>query len=77
MEYAREAGITLIPIPFWWDRSSSSLAATIQLCRPDVISAIPENALPIPKAIPETQNYSYKYNVPQEYDEQAVNPSGW
>jgi hypothetical protein len=33
----KEAGITLIEVPYWWDRSPLSLAATIQLHRPDLL----------------------------------------
>lgn len=29
-------GLTLIPIPFWWDQQIDSLKATIQLIRPDI-----------------------------------------
>jgi hypothetical protein len=35
-KFASQFGITLIPIPFWWDCTSSSLAATIQRYRPDI-----------------------------------------
>lgn len=29
-------GITLIVIPYWWDKSIQSVAATIQAVRPDI-----------------------------------------
>jgi len=32
-----EKGITLIEIPFWWDRKKDSLIATIQNYRPDLV----------------------------------------
>ncbi len=31
-----ELGLTLITVPYWWDRQLSSLAASIQSKRPDV-----------------------------------------
>jgi hypothetical protein len=42
-----ELGITLIEIPYWWDKSSLSLMATIQQQRPDLIPDHTD-ALPIP-----------------------------
>jgi hypothetical protein len=44
-------GITLIPVPYWWDAKASSMAATILLKRPDVASQlsreiVPENPIP-------------------------------
>lgn len=48
-------GITLIPIPFWWDRTLPSLAATIHKYRPDIIPAseVPACAFPISEVKPE------------------------
>ena len=58
-----EEGITLIEIPYWWDRNSSklinsylflsiieSLLATIHQIRPDIIpeNMVPQGAKPIP-----------------------------
>lgn len=31
-------GITLVEIPYWWDREKSSLVATIQGKRPDLLA---------------------------------------
>eukprot|EP01114_Cavostelium_apophysatum_P019216 TRINITY_DN6130_c0_g1_i2.p1 TRINITY_DN6130_c0_g1~~TRINITY_DN6130_c0_g1_i2.p1 ORF type:complete len:465 (-),score=99.86 TRINITY_DN6130_c0_g1_i2:53-1447(-) len=36
----KEAGITLVEIPYWWDRSDLSLFATIKKYRPDLLSNI-------------------------------------
>jgi hypothetical protein len=47
LNFASQVGITLISIPFWWDRSSDSLAATIQLKRPDLISSTNGVAIPL------------------------------
>jgi hypothetical protein len=33
----RLAGIDLIEIPYWWDRSEQTLAATITKHRPDLL----------------------------------------
>ena len=51
-------GITLIEVPYWWDRKSSSLEATIYVQRPELftekptekpISPIPPSTNPIAK----------------------------
>jgi hypothetical protein len=42
----RELGITLIQIPYWWDKKKWSLIATIHQHRPDII-AKPTMGIPI------------------------------
>ena len=37
-EICKENGITLIEIPYWWDKQLSSLIATIHQQRKDLIS---------------------------------------
>jgi hypothetical protein len=49
--FASQFGITVISIPFWWDRSSSSLSSTIQYFRPD-INLQAKEVPPIPFDIP-------------------------
>eukprot|EP01121_Diplochlamys_sp_Union-15-3_P014659 TRINITY_DN4702_c0_g1_i2.p1 TRINITY_DN4702_c0_g1~~TRINITY_DN4702_c0_g1_i2.p1 ORF type:complete len:314 (-),score=59.44 TRINITY_DN4702_c0_g1_i2:174-1115(-) len=44
----RDAGITLIDIPYWWKGDKETLIATIHYFRPDVISS-PGNAKPLLK----------------------------
>jgi hypothetical protein len=43
----------MIEIPYWWDQRSSSLAATINKVRPDLIQNIPLNSEPISDRMPE------------------------
>jgi hypothetical protein len=50
-KFASQFGITLISIPFWWDRSSDSLASTIEYYRPD-INLQAKKAPPIPLEMP-------------------------
>jgi hypothetical protein len=50
-KFASQFGITLISIPFWWDRSSNSLASTIQYYRPDIKLQAKEVS-PIPLEMP-------------------------
>jgi hypothetical protein len=54
--FASQLGITLISIPYWWNRSSDSLASTIQYYRPDI--HFPNHVLkdtpPIPLEMPLT-----------------------
>jgi hypothetical protein len=76
--FATNYGITVISIPFWWDKSPKSLAATILQHRPDI--HISENLLgtPIPSEMPSKFKAHLKYNpnTPMEYDDR-VNPTGW
>jgi hypothetical protein len=46
--------ITLIQVPYWWDNSIDSLAATIHMARPDVILSVAVDAsvAPIPTTEP-------------------------
>ncbi len=48
-EIAKKNGITLIEIPFWWDKTESSLLATIHLHRPDLMH---EAMLSVAHAVP-------------------------
>jgi hypothetical protein len=52
IKFASQLGITLISIPFWWDRSSNSLISTIQYYRPDIVLQSSKQVPPIPKEIP-------------------------
>jgi hypothetical protein len=47
---SKERGISLIEIPFWWDRTESSLIATIHYFRPDI--PLSSSGKPIPQEIP-------------------------
>ncbi len=38
-------GVSLLVVPYWWDRSFGSLCSTLQLRRPD-LSALPFGAKP-------------------------------
>ena len=57
VQRTKELGITLIHIPYWWDKKLSSLRATIATVKPDVISAHLKNTdIPIPLEEPMTRN---------------------
>ena len=51
-------GISLIEVPYWWDRKMSSLAATVYNTRPDLFTEKPQGN-PIPLNIP-TDSALYK-----------------
>jgi hypothetical protein len=76
--FAKERGITLIPIPFWWDKSPASIAATIQFYRPDIQLEGITPAAAIPSEMPQQVKARVKYmpNAASDYKEQ-VNPTGW
>jgi hypothetical protein len=50
-KFAKQFGITLIPIPFWWDKSPDSLASTLHYYRPDIKLQAKE-VPPIPLEMP-------------------------
>jgi hypothetical protein len=74
--FTKKAGITLIPIPFWWDKSSSSLLATIQKYRPDLNFGTLASS-PIPTEQPTHLRRKFKY-IPSAAKELSptIDPSG-
>lgn len=42
--------ITLVKVPYWWDKKKESLIATICKERSDLFDIIPSNATPIPSS---------------------------
>jgi hypothetical protein len=76
--FATSIGITLISVPYWWDKSPNSLAATIQYYRPDITISVPSKTLPIPSHMPMNFQRQFRYvpNSSKEYKEQ-INPTGW
>ena len=50
-DLCKEKGITLIQIPYWWDRKYESLAATVYAYRPDLFKEQPSGN-PIPTLPP-------------------------
>jgi hypothetical protein len=75
-QFAAKVGITLIPIPFWWDKLPASLASTLQLYRPDL--GIQAKSAIVPLDMPQKFIKLAKYvpNSAAEYKEQ-VDPKGW
>jgi hypothetical protein len=69
-------GITVISVPFWWDRSPSSLAATIQLHRPDINIEGATDAIATQMPSKYRTPFTYRPNSPKEYDG-LLNPTGW
>jgi hypothetical protein len=49
---ALRQGITLIIVPFWWDRTPQSLIATVKAARPDLLSDVVVTSPPIPLDMP-------------------------
>jgi hypothetical protein len=58
-EIAKQSGITLISIPFWWDKTPKSLAATIHKHRPDLVSQRDANVIPV--EMPEKYRQRQRY----------------
>jgi hypothetical protein len=76
MKFAKEFGITVIPVPFWWNKSSASLVSTIRSHRPELLPTH-QTMKPIPLNMPETiPRVKHRINAAQLYDER-VDPTGW
>jgi hypothetical protein len=78
MRFATDMGITLIPIPFWWNRTTSSLASTISATRPDLHFGNLSKDEPISKDMPKQLIKQFKYtpNTSIVYHE-GIDPTGW
>jgi hypothetical protein len=77
-EHAKQSGITLIPIQFWWTKDIPSLAATIMQHRPDIELGA-QKALPISSQMPSkllNQKFYYKPNAAQRYHP-LVDTTSW
>jgi hypothetical protein len=77
--FAKQMGITLISIPFWWDKSPNSLASTIRHYRPEIdINEVFLSKSAIPSEMPaKFQNSQYfTANCAREFNNQ-VNPTRW
>src|SRR4051794_8569692 len=59
-EQCKRHNLTLIEVPYWWDFNNESLAATIQLERPDLFPN-PPKAAPIPTQPPIKRMLFEKY----------------
>jgi hypothetical protein len=77
IEDSKRMGITVLSIPFWWDKSLSSLSATI-LCKRMDITLDSSPGREIPMHIPSKYQRTLKYhaNNAQEYNEKR-DPTGW
>jgi hypothetical protein len=81
-KFAKDLGITLIPIPFWWDKTSSSIVATILASRPDItmnggtFEATPSAPIPSTMPIKYQRRSQYTPNYSKEFLNQ-VDPTGW
>jgi hypothetical protein len=74
---SQELGITLIPIPYWWDKTLPSLAATIHYYRPDIPLSQPmTEPIPFKPTTKRKISTKYEHNVAQALDA-AINPTGW
>ena len=77
-EYAKQNGITLISIPFWWGGSPSVLQSVIRWHRPDLLIDTPiPNTFPLSLEVPAKFNkFSYTRNRVQEVTAET-DPTGW
>jgi ATP-dependent DNA ligase len=76
-------GITLIEVPYWWDRKYESLEATIYSQRPELFTELPIGK-PIPLTRPSIEKLKRSQSVTNkslmtstEWDYESMDPTGW
>jgi ATP-dependent DNA ligase len=73
------SGITLIQVPYWWNKKRDSLAATIHDKRPDLLYSkgpnIPQIE-PLPKSR-ESASFKKIFMTSTEWNEASMDPKGW
>jgi hypothetical protein len=77
---ATDLGITLIQIPFWWDKSLPSILATLQHHRPDIqLDGSYSGSRPISLEMPEKYQKPFKYrpNASESLDVNPIDPKRW
>ena len=79
----KDKGITLIQVPYWWDRKLESLAATVYTQRPDLFN---NSNIPSGSPIPILPNYTNSKLLQSkkrmimtatEWDYDTMDPTGW
>ena len=65
LELCEKQGITLVQVPYWWNKKTDSLAATIQNKRPDLLPTLmySEPAIPLSKPATKPKNESINKNI--------------
>jgi hypothetical protein len=78
LKFAKQMGITLISIPFWWNKSPQDLASTILLHRPDINLHHIASKSPISTVMPAKYQTRTKYfpNTSKDLKED-IDPTGW
>jgi hypothetical protein len=72
----KEKHITLIEVPYWWDKEFYSLAETIRIQRPDLISG-DINGTPIPEINPKSGTKGKSSRFLTEYFRQRSTLDAW
>jgi hypothetical protein len=77
-QFSKQIGITLLSIPFWWDKSPNSLASTIRTQRPDIDfrSSIAVPPIPTEIPLPSRRRFEYLPNQATDFKDQ-FDPTGW
>lgn len=61
---AKEKGLTIINVPFWWDWNPESLIATIKHKRPDLLKHLPSTTEPINEELPKKVVDKWDFDIP-------------
>jgi DNA ligase-1 len=74
-------GITLVPIPYWWDGKIESLLSTLHQYLPDVFDKIDSPSIPTELPLDYKNNKKPSIRtlkkIMQGYDHKGENPEGW
>jgi hypothetical protein len=78
-QFAKSMGITLITIPFWWNRTKASLAALIGYHRPDISRMYSRTvpSLEVPSAYHRPFNYHPNACKDMKMQGTQFDPTGW
>eukprot|EP01124_Arcella_intermedia_P021968 TRINITY_DN3174_c0_g1_i5.p1 TRINITY_DN3174_c0_g1~~TRINITY_DN3174_c0_g1_i5.p1 ORF type:complete len:431 (+),score=96.59 TRINITY_DN3174_c0_g1_i5:19-1311(+) len=71
-----EEGITLLTIPYWWDRKKESLTATLHLFRPDIFPESQHDPIPLSPPEGSVGHIKSVMMIPKEWNGEQ-DPSGW
>jgi hypothetical protein len=75
-EFAKQNGITLISVPFWWNKSNKSLQATIKYHRPDFNFDNTGASILLAMPIKFQPKFKYMPSSAKDYTDR-IDPTGW
>jgi hypothetical protein len=80
MNICKQVGMTLISVPFWWDKNEASLIATIRSIRQDLAQMLPDStASIIPEHMPMEHSNRKETYAPLVFTpyKSSIDPTSW